>query len=196
MSELTREEKLKIFEKLPKKLQDLMGSEDTGAFLLYLRGKYNLPDEKVHLLSKMVGDVILGLLPLPNLVSEISTKIAVDQNIASQIAQEINSELFAPVANLLKGALAQITTQYRKPLVVSRVEPSLGPEVVDLRKAPPLTQVPVAAAPIPPMVSKVEPPKPVPPPLIEAEPHKTEATADKYREEINVLDLRQDKGEF
>ena len=80
--------------------------------------------------------------------------------------------------------------------MVSRVEPTLGPEVVDLRKAPPLTQVPVAAAPIPPMVSKVEPPKPVPPPLIEAEPHKTEATADKYREEINVLDLRQDKGEF
>ena len=52
MPELTREEKLKLVEKLPKKMQDFLYSEDTGAFLLYIGQKYNLPEEKISALSK------------------------------------------------------------------------------------------------------------------------------------------------
>lgn len=177
MIKLTREEKLKIFEKLPKNLQDLMSSEDTGAFLLYLGQKYNFPDEKVHLLSKIVGDVILGLLLFPNLASEIANKIALDQNVASQIAQEINNELFAPVAHLLKGvptsALATPKTTsptspyqggekwkvvFPTPSIDRYREPTAGPEVIDLRKTPPPPlPAPVSAAPIPPMLPTLSP---------------------------------------
>lgn len=185
-----------------------MGSEDTGAFLLYLGNKYKLSLDKTHLLSKIVGNIILGIMPMAGLASEIANKIAIDQNIASQIAQEINSELFTPVANFLKGAPTPITT------------PAAGPEIIDLRKTPPppmptptfrvgaptpplagVGVLPVSPAPIPPRPApplpapdRIEPPKTIP--LIEAEPHKKEFAADKYREQIDVLDLRQDKGEF
>ena len=96
MPELTRDEKLKLVEKLPQQLQDLLYSEDTGAFLLYLGQKYNLPDEKVRLLSKLVADVILGITPITSLAQEINSKITSDAQAAMNLAQELNTELLAP----------------------------------------------------------------------------------------------------
>ncbi len=97
MPELTREEKIKIFEKLPQRLQDFLYSEDTGAFLLYLGQKYNLPDEKISALSKIVGDIILKITPITSLAQEIVNKVILDSQIAMAIAQELNSELLIPV---------------------------------------------------------------------------------------------------
>lgn len=149
MPELTREEKLKLVEKLPQQLQDFLYSEDTGAFLLYLGEKHNLEDDKISLLSKLVGDVILGIVPITSLAQEINSKITSDAQAAMNLAQELYAELLAPVMaapvapNVLPTPAAPTpmpTTpaptparpvdQYREPA-------SSAPEVVDLRKTPP-----------------------------------------------------------
>ncbi|MDP3004439.1 MAG: hypothetical protein Q8N43_02975 [Candidatus Azambacteria bacterium] len=152
MPELTREEKLKLVEKLPQQLQDFLYSEDTGAFLLYLGQKYNLPDEKVRLLSKLAGDVVLGIVPITSLAQEINSKITSDIQAAMHLAQELNIELLAPVMAPMpapatpKREIASPTPtidQYRE------LAPSV-PEIIDLRKMPPA-------------VSKVEPPPSAPP---------------------------------
>lgn len=104
MAEYTREQKLKILENLPEDLQDLIESEDTGAILLSLGIKYNLADDKVRLLSKIVGNVALGLLPLINLSQELNAKITPDMQTALNLAQELNVELFFPVMESLKQA--------------------------------------------------------------------------------------------
>ncbi|MBI2446322.1 MAG: hypothetical protein HYV51_00690 [Parcubacteria group bacterium] len=93
MPELTREEKLKLIEQLPQRLQDFLYSEDTGAFLLYLGQKYNLPNEKVSALSKIIADIILKITPITSLAQEIVNKVIIDPQIAMVIAQELNSEL-------------------------------------------------------------------------------------------------------
>lgn len=187
MPEPTQEEKIKIFEKLPKELQNLMQSENTGAFLIYLGEKYNLDDEKTSSLSKIVGDVILGITFLPNLVSEIISKLTIDQNTALQIVQEINTDLFAPVIALIKRTpiipTESPTLPSTPPKTITPAAPTPSskfqvpspahtdqyrepmreaPEIVDLRKTPPPPMpMPVTAAPIPPAVNKVEPPKPL-----------------------------------
>lgn len=257
MTEITREEKLKLIEKLPQKLQDFLYSEDTGAFLLYLGNKYKLPNEKISLLSKIVGDIILGITQITSLAQEINSKITTDPQIAMNLAQELYNDLLAPVMKSVSApTLPAITTAPKptapiapqnQPILPSPIptplptqpptpktdqyrEPkSSMPEIIDLRKTPPavskvelppLTQMPVAAAPIPPMpapsispktltfTKPIEPPKPVP--LIEADPHKTTEIADLSRPQYiirppglaptdlphDVLDLRKDKGEF
>ncbi len=200
MSEFTKEEKLKIFEKLPKELQNLMQSEDTGAFLLHLGEKYNLDDEKTSLLSKIVGDVILGITPVTSLAQEINSKVTSDAQAAMNLAQELYSDLLSPVTAPVKPRMPVAFVAPTAPALSDRYrEPTSGaPEIVDLRKTPPSPAeagyggqrppidregelppgLPIAAAPIPPLVSKVEPPKPQtftkpvePLPLIEAEPH-------------------------
>lgn len=182
MSELTREEKLKLLGKLSPLLQDLMTSEDTGAALLYLGQKYNLSDHQVRLLSKILGDVVLGVLPVTNLPLEISTKAAVDMQTASGLAQDLNDLILYPKPEAAVPTPTPITPTPVAPSEVPALKPipiaptpktdiyresiSGMPEIVDLRKnPPPQIQMPVSAAPIPPS------PRPAPP-LIEANPHK------------------------
>lgn len=201
MPELTQEEKIKIFEKLPKELQNLMQSEDTGAFLLYLGKKYNLTNDKIHQLSKLLGDVVLRITPITSLAQEINLKITTDSQTAMSLAQELYSDLLSPAmsktptspqanvgapipqmpsAPIIKSAPQQVappaaptTDRYREPPVVSLVEPANGtPGIVDLRKIPTPTPPP---PPRPLTFTKpIEPIKPKPlTPLIEAEPHRT-----------------------
>jgi len=214
MPELTREEKLKLAEKLPRQLQEFMYSEDTGAALLYLGQKYKLPEEKVHLLSKLTGDVILGIKQIASLAQEIYSNILPDAKLAMDLAQELYSDVLAPaltppavpvpdVAPAF-GAKGQSPIQQNITSAPGRPdyyrEPAT-PEVVDLRKVPPVpvpglspygrspegrpsveTKPPV---PMSPPKSIIPPPAPIlpkptppvtskiePPPLIEAEPHK------------------------
>lgn len=214
MPELTREEKLKLLEKLPPRLQELMTSEDTGATLLYLGRKYHLSDHQVRLLSKILGDVILGIMPITNLPLEISTTVAVDMQTANSLAKDLNDLILSP-----KPAPAQVTApvapvapalpilspipsgqadRYREPI-------NGAPEIVDLRKTPPA----VSRVEPPPLMSMPVAPAPTPPRLIEAEPHKVVSKVEPSPQYIirppglpptdfprDVLDLRKDKGEF
>ena len=219
MPELTREEKLKMIEKLPQQLQDFLYSEDTGAALLYLGKKYDLPDEKVRLLSKLVGDIVLGIVPITSLAQEINSKVTASPQAAMNLAQELYTELLAPVMTVVKSMPTPQTLQpptpqtdqYREPTTLpSQVSPreiweGKAPEIVDLRKTPPIgregglpPRLPVAPSPIPSVVSRVEPPRPPmptprPAPLIEADPHRTPVLtptlrplekADTYREPV------------
>ena len=172
MPELTREEKLKLIEKLPQGLQDLLYSEDTGAFLLYLGEKYNLGDEKTSLLSKIVGDVVLGITPVTSLAQEINLKITSDTQMAMNLAQELHSDLLSPVVAPVKSQMPAIPTTPTTPPTIAQVPSSklqapssdkyrepmtVAPEIIDLRKAPPPPiQMPVAAAP-----AYIPPPKPL-----------------------------------
>lgn len=250
MPELTREEKLRLIDKLPQRLSDFLYSEDTGAFLLRLGKKYNLENDKISLLSKLVGDIVLGIAPITSLAQEINLKIISNAQSAMSLAQELNTELLAPVMAEAKPVVpipappalsippAQIPdTKYQIPSTDRYREPtSSAPEIVDLRKTPPPPMpAPVAAAPIPPRPLTftkpvptrperavgtptsplasvgVEPLKPLP--LIESEPHKKDEPPVIDRAEQpqfivrppglspiptphDVLDLRQDKGEF
>src|SRR3990167_835051 len=119
MPELTREEKIKLVEKLPQRLQEFLYSEDTGAVLLYLGKKYNLPDEKVRLLSKLVGNVILGIVPITSLAQEINSKITSDAQVAMNLAQELNTELLAPIMATPSAPPTPATTAFVSPLVPS-----------------------------------------------------------------------------
>lgn len=203
MPELTKEEKIKLFEKLPKELRDFMESENTGAFLLYLGEKYNLEDEKVSLLSKIVGDVVLGITPITSLAQEINSKITSDAQTATNLARELYTELLAPVmapAPSMPAVSAPVAPT--APSADRYREPTIAPEIVDLRKAP-------TPAPLPPVPKPAAPTIPAPqPPLIEAEPHKIPPSAPRPQYIMrpsglpptdipdNVLDLRKDKGEF
>lgn len=214
MPELTREEKLKLLEKLSPRLQELMTSEDTGATLLYLGQKYHLSDHQVSLLSKILGDVVLNILPVTNLPLEISTKAAVDTQTANSLVQDLNDLILSPkptpALTPAPATLAAPMPVMHTPAVpqapVSLVqrnrvdqyrEPMTPPEIVDLRKTPPpLMPMPVAPSPIPPsprpappltFTKPVEPPKSMP--LIEAEPHRIAAPPQVLPTEKPTADL-------
>lgn len=185
MPELTREEKLKLVEKLPQRLQDFLYSEDTGAFLLYLGQKYNLPPEKVSALSKIVADIILKITPITSLAQEIVNKVIPDHQVVMAITQELNSELIAPVlmptptapptstAPAIPIAPAPMSVTPIIPSTPVVPQPIITPSMpkLEIPTLPPVNigadryREPVSSAPeiidlrkTPPAVSKVEPP--------------------------------------
>ncbi|HAJ44812.1 MAG: hypothetical protein UV53_C0011G0009 [Candidatus Azambacteria bacterium GW2011_GWE1_42_9] len=170
MSELTREEKLKMIEKLPPRLQEFFYSEDAGATLFYFGRKYNLPDEKVHLLSKLAGDVVLKIVPATSLVQEINSKILPDVQAAMNLAQELYTELLAPILSPQAAPAATATQPKTAPspvapsAAVDRYRESIPSRVVNLRKpAPPIAAPqPKIETPLQPVISKpVTPPAPI-----------------------------------
>lgn len=183
MPELTREEKLKLIEKLPERLQNFLYSEDTGAVLLYFEKKYNISGEKSGSLSRLVADIVLGITPITSLAQEINLKVISDAQAAMNLAQELNTELLAQV--IAPAPLARATpvpvptpaaipprpiapptalTPAAKPIAPAAPRADQyrelvvgGPEIIDLRKTPPPSMpMPVSPAPIPP-----SPPKPL-----------------------------------
>lgn len=137
MPELTREEKIQILKILPKDLQNLMDSEDTGAVLLYFGQKYNLNNEQVRMLSKTVGDVIFGALSLTSLSQEINTQITPDMRIALSLAQELNVELFFPVMESLKQVPAIANTVLTgQPIPATRPIAPAPPSIVPMPISP------------------------------------------------------------
>ncbi len=180
MPELTREEKLKIFEKLPQDLQNLMESEDTGAFLLYLEDKYNLTDEQTSVLSKTVGDIILGIVSLNILVQEINSKVTSDVQMSQNLAKEINDNIFSPIANLLDKP----TPSVQRPTPIPPPSSLLTSEIKTGIPTPP--QAGIGAAPVPPMPA-------APTPSIPSSKFQV-PSSDKYREPAagapEIVDLR------
>ena len=124
MPESTQEEKIKLFAKLPKELRDFMESENTGAFLLYLGEKYNLDDEKISALSKIVGNIILGITPITSLAQEINLKIISDAQMAMNLAQELHSDLLSPVVAPVKAQMPAIPTTPTTPPTIAQVPSS------------------------------------------------------------------------
>lgn len=180
MSELTQEEKLKIFEKLPKEFRELMESESTGAFLLCMGGKYNLDDDKVSALSKIVGDIILKMTPITSLAQEIANKVISDPQTAMIIAQELNNELLAPI--LMPTQVAPIAPT---PTPVVPAMPSLAPAPMP---TPVMLPVPKPVLPATPLM-----PQPVPAPVVPIT-KPAAPRSDQYREPTSggpeIIDLR------
>ena len=143
MPESTQEEKIKLFAKLPKELRDFMESENTGAFLLYLGEKYNLDDEKISALSKIVGNIILGITPITSLAQEINLKIISDAQMAMNLAQELHSDLLSPVVAPVKAQMPAIPTTPTTPPTIAQVPSSkLQPPSSDKYREPTIEPAP------------------------------------------------------
>ena len=109
MPEITREEKLKIFSQLSPKLQETMFSDATVDAIDRMGKKYNLSDDKISILARVIGDIILGIVSITSLAQEINLKIISDAQAAMNLAQELYSELLAPVMAVPPSAPATPT---------------------------------------------------------------------------------------
>jgi len=179
--EITEQKISETYNGLSQDLKDVLSSTDTSVVIETIAAKYQLDKEKIEMLIQLVGLVILGLATFEDMKIEMKEVLEINPQFIPPIADEIHQKIFkVPAA----APVAPPVDKYR--------EPTIGPEVIDLRKTPP-----------------------PPPPLIEAEPHKAPApipvpeSLSKMPQVIlrpsglpptdlprDILDLRKDKGEF
>jgi hypothetical protein len=95
------------FFQTPPSVRQMLFSLKTGAFIRGLAKTYDLPDNKTSFISLLILKIAIGEKSLPQLAGILSTELQLPNDKAQKIAQEIERELFAPVALELNQYLKQ-----------------------------------------------------------------------------------------
>jgi len=116
MVEYTRDQFLELYKDLPEELQEAMGSDRTTDTIKRLSNEEELNDEQHSAFVKLVGDVLLGLVP-PSEFKEELVKADIKEESAKKIDQAVRRFIFYPVKDLL-------TDLYREKVEIPEGAPS------------------------------------------------------------------------
>ena len=156
--EYTTEQLWKLYQKLPKELQEAIFSGETSDNIWGICEMNEIPEEKMSNIAKYVGDVLLGILPPDEFQAILEKEVKLTKEVAKKVTHEINRFVFSPVKESL-AALYQI-----------EIVPPAGP--------PPIASPPIRKPEVPP---EAVPPTGVVPPMEKKPPA---PSSDTYRETI------------
>ncbi|MDO8493315.1 MAG: hypothetical protein Q7S19_02110 [bacterium] len=100
----SKEELNEAYKKLPPELKEIFFSEDITEPINNIGRKYKLHIDQIGELDSETGFVLLGLTQPTDFVSNLTTRLGLDRITASQIASDINDQVFLKVRELLKQA--------------------------------------------------------------------------------------------
>ncbi len=92
-----------IFQKMPEGIKDAIVSVDTARIINDTGKKYGLHIDQVGTVAEETGLVLLGLTHPTEFVSNLTKRLGIDRVVASQIASEINDQVFLKVREQLRN---------------------------------------------------------------------------------------------
>jgi hypothetical protein len=102
MTTYTTEQLEQIFENLPDELRKAIASVESANILMEVGKKHNLLIDKIGEMSDETGMVLFGLTHPKDFVANLASRLGVDIETARNIADEINTKIFAQVRESLK----------------------------------------------------------------------------------------------
>lgn len=94
----------KVFDTLPKDLQDAITSIDTTTALQEIGSKNNLLLDKQGELGSEVGYVMMGLTKTKDFVRNLQNRLGVNLETANSIAKDVNDKIFLKIRESLRQA--------------------------------------------------------------------------------------------
>lgn len=94
---------LKKINGIPVLIKNLITSADTVEFLIIISEQFDLSEEESASLARIIRDVLLTDVFLGDFPAVISQKLNIDIETASQLAQKVINELFAPAIEDIKN---------------------------------------------------------------------------------------------
>ncbi len=143
----SKEELNEAYKKLPEELKEVFLSVDVTDSINAIGKKYNLHIDQIGNLDSEAGYVLLGLSHPTEFVSSLTNRLGIDRVVASQVASEINDQVFLKIRGLLKdvqdkkkkGATEEVEPQPSKDALLAALE---HPEGM-LKKPAPATDIPL-----------------------------------------------------
>ncbi len=106
MLEISKKQANKRYENLPEILQDALFSMANIDQVYRICKLNHLSDEKIPIVARLTGRVILGFTHPEDLAREIKEELGINPEIAKTIALEIDRKIFAAIKNDLEKVLA------------------------------------------------------------------------------------------
>jgi len=125
MLDYPKEQLWELYENLPKDLKGAVFTEKNADFIHDICARNKVSKEnKISEIAKNVTYILLGLLPPDEFQQVLEKEIKIKENVAKQIALEINRFVLLPVKESL-GALYKI-----------EIKPGMKPKTAPMPKAP------------------------------------------------------------
>jgi len=129
LKEYSPEELWKLFQKLPKELQEAIFSEETADNIASICQRNEIKEEKMSRLAEYIGQALLGILPPDEFQEVLEKELKLKKEIAKKVFHEVYRFIFAPV----KESLAELyKIEIIPPTKPSEAPPPAGPPEVAL----------------------------------------------------------------
>jgi hypothetical protein len=103
MPNYTQQQLLERYRKLPGDLKEAIFSVETAEIIQKISKKYGLHIDKMGELASETGLVMLGITHPRDFISNISSRLEISREKATEIAKDINNEIFSKVRENLKN---------------------------------------------------------------------------------------------
>ncbi len=144
----TREQILDRWNNMPDILRDVSHSQTVFNEIDSIQKKYNLSDNKISSLGRLIRGVFYGLIHTEDLYKEIRDDLQVDPRLALEIYHEVDNKILSPFKkdieeNYVKSKLG--TVKESEIIEPGQVSPQVvlkekNPEIVDLKNQPSSSQ--------------------------------------------------------
>lgn len=97
MPEYSQQELQKLFDSLHPELKETLLSEETAERISQISKRHKINEKNVPRVARLVGNVLMGLLPPEELPETLEIKLGIDKERAQDISREINRFILFPV---------------------------------------------------------------------------------------------------
>jgi hypothetical protein len=116
----SKEQLWKLYEILPSELQEAVFSEEIANSIYETCTKNAVDEKKISEVARYIGYVLMGLLPPDELEKTLEFKLALTNEQAKNINQEITRLVFSPLRATLQDIYKKEAEQVAKPKSVEK----------------------------------------------------------------------------
>ena len=110
MSEYTKEQIWKLYEKLPDDLKEAVFAEKTANDIYSICTRNNIEEVKIPEVARLTGNVLLGILPPEEFRNTLKKELNLKKDIVEKIGFQIERMIFFPVKKELNEIYTIKTT--------------------------------------------------------------------------------------
>jgi hypothetical protein len=123
LEQITEQQLSSRWDSLPSILKEAIVSETNSDFVWKTAGDEHLPEDKIRIVSKLTGYVLMGFIHPEELTDEISSAAEIDKRVAAAIADPINKKVFQPMRGELENIYAPAgeEPQAPKPIAIEEI---------------------------------------------------------------------------
>lgn len=104
MFQVTKQQALSRWDKLPMILREAIFSERNADILWSVCETQHLSEDKIYKIANLTGDILMGFIHPEDLAREIKDAVGLNSEIAEIIAKEIDRKIFAPIKSEIDKA--------------------------------------------------------------------------------------------
>lgn len=135
VKEYTQKQRWELYKKLPEEVKEMLSAPETAETMNDICERFNIPDDKASVLTELVGQTLLGVLPPDEFQEALEEDVKLEKDVAKKVFHEINRFIFYPV----KSSLEEV---YRVPIKPPPAKPVVRPPAAappeEKPKAPPI----------------------------------------------------------